>query len=173
VDKDKLKLSIEVIAAIGMLGGLLLVAMQLSQNSKLLRTQLLFEENRNYIQWEQAMLGENPAEVWEKSLVAPEELTLSEQRTMEAYYWSGIEQWRSLYRLEEQGLAKEEWKTRVSQEANYLLGSPYGQAYWARRKGGIEDPDFVSVVDEAIASGTSYNTLEHHENIMNTLKESN
>ena len=126
MNKDKLKLSIEVIAAIGMLGGLILVAMQLNQNTRLLRTQLLFEETRTYIQWEQNMLGENPAEVWEKSLVSPEELTLSEQRTMEAYFWSGVEQWLALYRLEEEGLVEGEWKTRVSQEANYLLGNPYG-----------------------------------------------
>ena len=172
MNKDKLKLSIEVIAAIGMLGGLILVAMQLNQNTRLLRTQLLFEANRNYIQWEQNMLGENPAEIWEKSLVSPEELTLSEQRTMEAYYWSGVEQWLTLYRLEEEGLIEEEWKTAVSEEAKYLLGNPLGLAYWATQKGGIEARDFVSAVEEALAS-RKLGTLEHHENIMNTLRESN
>ncbi|MFT7547214.1 MAG: hypothetical protein ACI9VI_001046 [Candidatus Azotimanducaceae bacterium] len=63
-----------------MIGGLVFVAMQLDQNSSLLRTQLLFDVSRSYVQWEQKMLGENPEEVWEKSLVSPEALTHSEQK---------------------------------------------------------------------------------------------
>jgi|GEM_PF-1766430 len=164
-----MKFGIEIIAAIAMIGGLVLVAMQLDQNSSLLRTQLLFDESRSYVQWEQKMLGENPAEVWEKSLVSPEELTLSKQRIIEAYLWSGIEQWLGLYRLAQQGLIGAEWKTRVSAEANYLLGNTYGRAFWSVRRTGIESKEFVAVVDGYLKSDR-FSALEYHQEVMGALK---
>jgi hypothetical protein len=154
-----------------MIAGLVYVAMQLDQNSSLLRTLLLFDESPSYVQWEQKMLGENPAEVWEKSLVSPEALTHSEQRIIEAYLWSGIEQWLGLYRLAQEGLIGASWKTRVSGEASYLLGNAYGRAFWSVRRTGIESKEFVAIVDEYIRSD-SFSALEYHQEIMTILMES-
>ncbi len=78
MDSNKLANWLQVVASIGLLGGLVLVGLQINQNSKLLLVQFTYEESRRYSEIEAAMLGEDPAAVWEKSLIEPAKLTLRE-----------------------------------------------------------------------------------------------
>ena len=145
---------LQVSANLGILAGLVLVGFQMQQNTNLLKTQLIYDESSRYIQNERLMQGENPAEVWAKSIESPSELTLAEQRIIESIIWVSVEEWRSAYALAKIGLLDDEWKTRVTNEAGFLLGNEYGRAWWKTVSEGNPSDEFNKTVSTALAASS-------------------
>ena len=145
---------IQIVANVALILGLVLVGLQIKQNSDLLRTQLLYEESGRMVASEQAFYGEEVARVWTRSIENPKDLELEEIRIIDAYLYSVVEQWRATKMLAEQGLLDDEteWQFRVEAEAPYFLGHEYGRACWnvARTTNGMLSPDLVNVVDAAL-----------------------
>ena len=104
MNSSKLSDWLQIAANVGIIAGLLLVGLQLKQNSDLLKTQLLYEESSRLVDLETQVIGEIGAEVWAKSISDPGKLSLSEQRIMEALLWSFVEQLRATRLLAELGL---------------------------------------------------------------------
>ena len=122
---------LQILANVGIVAGLLLVGIQLKQNSDLLKIQLLYQESDRAMGVEALLVGEDGARVWAKSIEDPENLTLAEQRIMEALLWSYTEQLRSVKNLSEVGLLDDmEWRKRVENEAGFFYGSRYSAAWW-------------------------------------------
>jgi len=128
----KLSNWLQIAANVGIVVGLILVGVQLKQNSDLLKTQLLYDESRRAVDLETKVVGENGAEVWAKSISDPKNLSLGDQRIMEALLWSFVEQVRSTHLLADLGLLEdEEWRLRVRSETAFFLANEYGRAWWA------------------------------------------
>lgn len=159
MDSSKLNSWLQVAANIGIVAGLVLVGLQLKQNSDLLRMQMLYDESHRAIELETEVVGERGAEVWARSIEEPENLTLAEIRIMEALLWSFIEQLRGTYRLAEQGLLSEEdWRKRAESEVTFYLSDPYSLAWWRNFS---DDNDYLpealrQAIDEAIATDDSH-----------------
>ena len=132
MDFSKLNSWLQVSANIGIVLGLVLVGVQLKQNSDLARIQLLYDESRRVVEFELEMVGERAAEVWAKSIEDPENLTLEEVRIMEALYYSFIENLRGTYRLAQLGLLEDsDWRSRVESEVNFYISDPYALSWWS------------------------------------------
>ena len=161
-------------ANIGVIVGLILVALQINQNSELLRLQMLELDSQRFVQQELAIIGEEGAKVWEKVLQSPEELTIAEQRVAEALLWPAFEAWRSSYLLHSEGLLGDEWKSRVVAQAPYYLGHAYGEAWWKNMKETVGGTDALprelelTIDEQLISSGEQH--LNYHNAIMNRLK---
>jgi hypothetical protein len=78
MDFTKISNWLQITANVGIVGGLLLVGVQLEQNTDLLKTQLLYEESSRMVELETKVIGENAAKVWAKSLTDPQNLTLAD-----------------------------------------------------------------------------------------------
>lgn len=147
---------VQIVANIGLIAGLILVGLQLKQNSDLLKTQLLYEESGRFISSEQAMYGEEPARTWAKSIETPRDLTLEEIRIIDAYLYTMVEHWRATQMLAEEGLLDErdEWQFRVKNEAQYFFGNEYARAWWSvyREEIVISSPELITIVDDVIAA---------------------
>lgn len=131
MNNSKLSNWLQIAANVGIVVGLLLVGVQLKQNSDLLKTQMLYDESRRAVDLETLVVGENGAEVWAKSISDARNMSLHEQRIMEALLWSFSEQLRSTRLLAELGLLEdEEWRLRVHAETAFYLANDYGKAWW-------------------------------------------
>ena len=154
MSSEKLSTWLQIVANLGLIAGLVLVGMQLKQNSDLLKTQLLYEESGRFISSEHALYGEEAAKIWAKSIENPRELTLQEIRVIDSYLYSAVEQWRATHMLAQQRLLddEDEWQLRVRDEAPYFLGNEYGRAWWTvyREETKIVLPDLVELVDEVL-----------------------
>ena len=147
---------IQVIANIGIIGGLILVGIQMQQNERLLKIQLLNQFNDSWAAYETAVGGEDLAKIWAKSIETPEQLTLAEMRAMESLLYVPLVQWINLYRLHETGISHgNEWKVEVGTNAGYFYGSEYGRAWWKISRENLEPPflpdelkDFIDQVIE-------------------------
>ena len=68
---DRWNARLQVAANLGLIAGLLLVAVQIQQTRDLTRLQLHLEGTLAFQQVEIAMMGESPAEAWAKSIQDP------------------------------------------------------------------------------------------------------
>ncbi len=160
---------LQIAANIGIVGGLVLVGVQLNQNSELLRTQILYEESARSIDLESRVIGEEGARVWAKAMTEPTELSLEEKRIMEALLWSYTEQLRGMLLLAELGLMEEsDWKTRIETDAGFYFGSRYGLAWWENfsaandgNDGTNLPPDLVDAVNDRLSSVDENYTLNY------------
>ena len=158
MDSVKLNEWLKVFANIGIVLGLLMVGVQLKQNSDLARMQLVYEESTRAIELESEVIGERGAAVWAKSIEDPENLTLEEVRIMEALLWSFYEQLRGTYRLAQLGLLTEDdWLARVNSEVTFYFSDPYSRAWWKNfsRPGKYLPPDLSVAINNVIESDTS------------------
>jgi hypothetical protein len=121
---------LQILGNLGLVVGLVLVGFQLKQNSEILKTQVLMDESRRSVDQEWTIVGEEGARVWAKSIATPTELSLEEKRIMEAILWTVVENWLSVYRLDEQGLVEVDWESRISDESVFWFGNTYGRGWW-------------------------------------------
>jgi len=176
MNSSRLSNWLQIAANTGIVVGLLLVGLQLKQNSDLLKTQLLYEESSRLVDLETQIVGEIGAEVWAKSISDPENLNLAEQRTMEALLWSYVEQLRSTRLLGELGLLEdEEWKARVRSDTAFYLGNKYGRAWWANFKEGnsMLSPELTEEIDLRLSLVDPNFTAEYIRSTMDRLRDSN
>ena len=176
MNSGKLSDWLQIAANIGIIAGLLLVGLQLKQNSDLLKTQLLYEESSRLVDLETQVVGETGAEVWAKSISDPENLSLAEQRIMEALLWSYVEQLRSTRLLGQLGLLEDaEWKARVRSDTGFYLGNKYGRAWWASFKEGnsVLAPDLIREIDFRLSEVDTNRTAEYIRSTMDRLREAN
>lgn len=77
--------------------------------------------------------GEEPADVWAKHILEPENLTLREIRMMDHFYYAVLNKWRDLYELHEKGLVGAgEWKRVVDEEAAPISKNKFGMTSWKK-----------------------------------------
>jgi len=151
--KINVKSWVTVVTNISIVGGLLLVGAQMKQDANLQRLQMLSEESREMVETERAILGENSAAVWAKSLQSPHDLSLEERRIMDAYLYIAAEHLRSIYRLAQEGLFEEkEWQNRIASDVGYFFGNPYGQAWWRNfyNSDPIYPQDLINQINETL-----------------------
>ena len=170
----KLSNWLQVSANIGIVFGLLLVGVQLKQNSDLLKTQLLYEESYRAIELETKVIGENAAGVWAKSITDAKSMSLEEQRIMEAILWSFVEQLRGTRMLAELGLLdKEEWKERVNSDAAFYLANEFGAAWWTNF--GLENTslpdDLKAAINARLSAVDNEFTLDYAKAVMDLVNK--
>lgn len=162
---------LQIAAAISIVVSLLLVGVQLRQNSDLLKTQMLYEESNRMIAIESRYIGEDPSPVWAKSIEDPENLTLAEQRVVEALLWTVTEQWRATRMLSELGLLENsEWQPRISSEAALFLGNRYGHAWWENFAGEQLHPELIDEINRRLDEAGPDYTRNNFRGIMDLLK---
>ena len=135
-------------ANIGVIAGLILVAMQINQNTEIMKAQISNDYFLADMTLELAMMGDDPAKSWIKAVYAPEDIDQLDAAVIDRYFNYGVVQIQRLEKMHELGLAPDDWKERV----NYLgwhLGNEVGRRWWAYSKEGYPE-DFIQQVDEIL-----------------------
>lgn len=138
-------------ANLGVLGGIILLIVELDQNSDLARLQL--EDNRRSIfqQGEFAIYGDSGAEVWAKSVMDPASLSVSEIRILDAYLVSNLNRSQAVHGLENAGLRKSGAALQyMKSNLPYDFGNHYAQLWWKYEKQ-YWPSGFVEKVDSVMA----------------------
>ena len=169
---------LQVGANVGIIAGLILVALQMQQSIKLTRVHLEKQEAEAYIATEMDIAGENFAQVWQKSIEHPEDLTLAEMRVMEAGLWGhGMIRWVNSYRLYELGLLDdEEWRIDVGADVPFALGNSYGRAWWEDLKNkphiaAFIGQELIDHINSVIENSSPDYVKENYRRIQQNLKQ--
>lgn len=153
---------LQIVANVGIIGGLILVGFQLQQNSRILQAQMLSAESRSVIDQELQIIGEEGARAWVAAMSNPGKVSPEYHRIMEAIYWSAIESWRHTEELAVLGLVDVNPKARVTEEAGWYFGNTYGRAWWTvRRDGTLISEELKEIIDEAVQTSPTLTTDVH------------
>jgi len=136
-------------ANLGVVAGLILVAVQIRQNTNITRAQVANDWFLADMQLELAMMGENPAIVWTKALLSPDDLDHSDAAVLDRYFNFGLVQIQRLQRMHELGVADAQWVERVGY-LRWHLGNEPGRRWWAHFRAGFPE-DFAKMVDDILA----------------------
>lgn len=149
MEADKINRWLTLGANLGVLAGLLLVAVEINQNTALTRALL---ENDYYLadmQLELAMMGDDPMESWVKAVYAPDELTRKDAGVVDRYFSYGMIQLNRLKKMHELGLANEGWKERYDWLV-WHLGNEAGRRWWAFYREVYPDDAHRELIDTAL-----------------------
>lgn len=150
MDVDILNQWLTFAANAGVITGLVLVAIQIKQNTQITKAQLTNDYYLADMQLELTMMGEDPATSWTKSVYTPNELTKEDAVILDRYFNYGLVQIQRLQKMQEIGLADDDWKKRMSY-LGWHLGNEIGRRWWVHSKDGFPE-EFVQTVDEILAA---------------------
>lgn len=143
-------------ANIGILIGLMLVVIQIRQNSDLLRLQFINDEYLAESSSERLLIGENPAEAIMKAMYNPADMTYADFRVNDAYLISKIDKMYRRYLLGQEGIFDEDyWREGdIGFTFDWLFGNKFSQLWWKHeaRVAYSDVPELVEYVDSRIKS---------------------
>jgi hypothetical protein len=137
-------------ANIGVIAGLILVAVQISQNTQIMKAQIVNDYYLADMNLELTMMGDDPAVSWTKAVFAPNELNHVDAAVLDRYFNYGIVQIDRLRKMHEVGLADDDWEDRIYY-LSWHFGNEVGRRWWENYKDGGSD-DFTDKVDEILTS---------------------
>lgn len=140
-------------ANLGVIIGILFLAVEISQNTTNTRAQLLDQIQARIIENNNIHLREDPAPIVEKSVLDPDSLTFSEFRIMDSYLLNAINIMESYRLLSSSALiGQNEWKISVNQNASWYFGNPYAMNWWEKVGKTVVTPELSAELDTAISS---------------------
>jgi hypothetical protein len=124
------------LANVGVMLGLVLVAYQIRQDVELTKVQLFSDATSSRKEWNQAMLGSDPMIVVMKSIENPSDLTLAELHVMDAYLVGAVNELRRLELLKASGL---DVNIEVEGLHHFFFGSKFAKAWYEE----FRDPEYL------------------------------
>jgi len=151
---DRVSMWISLIASGGVLIGLILVAIELNQNTQQLRLQLEFQAEQKIVDNNRDLLGDNPTPIIVKSITDPKELTFEEALVASSYFLNLLNEFETRYFIYQAGLIEDQdWKRHIDENICWTMGNQFAQTTWHTTKSAFE-PEFVEYVDDALAGIT-------------------
>ena len=139
---------ISIAANVGVIIGLVLVFIQIKQNTDITKAQIKADYHLHDMALELKMMGDHPVASFTKSLYSPEELTNEDRAVLDRYFNYGLIRLYHMQAMRELGLVDDD----LSEEISYLgwhFGNEIGRRWWGNIKTEL-DPGFVKKVDEAL-----------------------
>jgi len=161
-------------ANIGIMIGLILVVIQIRQNSDLLRLQFINDEYLSGISSERLLIGDNPADAIMKAMYSPEDMTYADFRVNDAYLISKIDLMHRRYRLGREGVFDEDaWReSNIGFTFEWLFGNRFSQLWWEHegRRAYSDAPELVEYVDSKIKNVSENRSTRSWETIRSELQ---
>jgi hypothetical protein len=150
---ERLNSWLQIASNLGLIAGLVLVAVQIQQTRDLTRLQMQLDRVAAYQQMEQGLLGEEPGVAWAKSIRDPTSLSDAEVKSIDSFLINQVKHWDWLVTMENAGLEELGALERsVREEAWFYFGNPFAKRWWvSMRDPGKWDPDLVRLLDAQIA----------------------
>ena len=151
---DKLNRWFTMLVNLSVLAGIVLVAIQIQQNTDITKAQMANEYYLLDAQIELTMMGESPALSLEKAIYFPYELNQEDDVILDRYFNFGILQLQRIQKMIELGVADEEL---YQERAGYLiwhLGNEAGRRWWNQYA--LGEPNELSRDIETVLAGSNF-----------------
>jgi hypothetical protein len=148
----------EATGVISVVAGLLLVAYQINQATRIASAQARAEFSAGWRSVDSTRQSDNFAEVLAKSIYHPNELTPGEILELDAYYTGVLDQIQSAKANWEAGIRSSHWQTTVDFLAPTYFGNEFSRSWWNLSKEGYakgQGGQFVATIDAALKTAES------------------
>ena len=127
---DKLNRWFTMLVNLSVLAGIVLVAIQIQQNTDITKAQMANEYYLLDAQLELTMMGESTALSLEKAIYFPDELNQEDAVILDRYFNFGILQLQRIRKMIELGVADEELYQERARYLIWHLGNEAGRRWW-------------------------------------------
>ena len=163
--------SLQTIANLGVLLGILLLVYELTQTRELARAQFNIDRDTAFQTSEIGMLGDDLASAWAKALLDPESLSVAEIRALDSYYAIQISRLSNTWDLERDGIlpsgsARREMELSVP----FYFGNSFAHLWWSYDRVNWNS-DLVALMDEVLADVDDSANRVWIEGLQNDLSE--
>ncbi len=161
---------LQVIGSFGVLAGLILVALQIQQNTVLVRAELISNDYDAWISIDASKQSERFASVLAKSIVNPQALNAAEILELDGYLFTYIDQLardRALYDL---GVIGTSVESQISASLHDFFGNQFARVWWEETKWKF-GPDIVEIIDREMEKISVTQDIDYIERIKATLSE--
>lgn len=173
VKSDRLSRWLTVGANVGILAGLILVAVQIDQNSELVRMQLVNDGNLASNELWGSIAGEEPLEAIAKSIENPEELTFAEYLVVDSFLFSNMNLLYRNYELAREGIFEEdEWQASVETLAPYFIANKFGRIWWREAGSLFFSSEFSAFVNKQLENEDAIDSQAYWLRIREQLSKS-
>lgn len=149
-------------ANVGVLLGLVLVIVQINQNTQLARSAYKSEGNIVANQVWANVMGDRAGDVVEKSVECPAEMTYSDFMALDAYLFTSINMIYREYQLAQEGLYSDaDWQATVDLYVHWYLANPFGRAWWDEEAKTFFPEEFGAYVQKQLDTGKRRDTQGH------------
>ena len=147
-------------ANIGVLAGIVFLALEIRQNSNLARLEFADDRRTTWQQGELVVFGDSIAYVWEKSVLDPASLSLAETRILDAYLAFQLSNSFRVFELEQAGLL-DEGTTKQTLEGTlpFFFDTEFAKAWW-EIEGRTWGDEFVQLADPIIRKTTKNESVD-------------
>jgi hypothetical protein len=151
---DKLTRWLTLLANLAVLAGIILVAIQIQQNTDITKAQMANEYYLLDAQLELAMMGDSPAQSFQKAVYSPDELNKEDAVILDRYFNFGFVQLGRIRAMIELGVADEElYRERVG-DLRWHLENEAGRRWWDQQKKGYEGSKLYSDLEAVFSNST-------------------
>ena len=150
MNTDRLNRWLTLAANLGVLAGLIVLIMEIRQSSAIAEAQFYLDQVEQNENSELALLGDNPATVWERSVFDPESLSPADSRVMDAYLVSRLYVWWKMFELERRGFVESgATAANVRDSVEFFFGNTFAQAWWKHERDYGESGDSLTALIES------------------------
>ena len=163
---------LQLVAAVGVIAGLMLVAYELRQNQELTRAQLNSETLAAMENLSRSRQQEPLARAIAKTHEAPLELTPAERVMLDGYYVESFQTIIREFTFIRSGLYEDELDFYIAVFARNVLLTEYGKLWWAdTRSTSVLPKELVSRVDGVSSALIESLGVEIHTELMQEMEE--
>ena len=141
---------LQVGANVGIFAGLVLVGLQIQQNSELTRAVLSSQHQEAWSTIDRSLQSEDFAETLAKAIEDPENLTNAEMLEMHGYFYTKLGQFARRMGLYKMGVFRYHPELAISRAVRDMFGNRFARAWWAEHHGEGWDPEIVEIIDAAL-----------------------
>lgn len=161
---------LELVATIGLIAGLVLVAVQIHQNSVLVRAELSSNRYDAWIEIDSARRNENFSKVLSRAIEEPINLSLADMIAMEGYLLNFLAQLDREYVLAQLKSFPSDPNKTVKENVELYMGNRFAQAWWSVQKSDkLWSKQMIEAIDSEIGKLSDTRDAEYYERIKSRL----
>ncbi len=157
---SKIKEWLQVVGSFGVLAGLILVALQIQQNTMLVRAELNSNAWDAWIEIDASKQGENFAGVLAKAIESPRDLTIAEMIELDGYLYTYLDQLVRENEMYQLGIFNFPPGELVRISIYDYFGNEFAQSWWAETKWKFGS-EIVEIIDREMESISANQDIEY------------
>ena len=164
---------LQLVGTLGLIAGLVLVAVQIHQNSNLMRAELSSIRHDAWIEIDSAKRSENFAPVLSKAIENPADLSLAEMIEMDGYLLNFLAQLDREYVLSDLKAFFSDPDRTVKENVELYMGNQFAQSWWIEQKSDkLWSKQMIEAIDTEIQKVSPARDGDYYERIKSRLIQS-
>jgi hypothetical protein len=171
MDSDHLNKWLTLGANIAVLAGIIILAIEIRQNSEHLALQLKFQAAQKIFENNRDLQEPSKALIYSKALTQPSEMTIDEGLVAASIVLNHINEWEDRFFIYESGLISEsEWKRHIHENIGWTLGNPFAKKVWQLNRSAYE-PEFAKYIEGLLPDVADDESIGWWEEVQSTFDE--